>query len=135
MYYSSRIRGQTVPQNIYYTDVCTNSPGVAQSPPTTQDHNTRLRHPAAHQWLCHLPPWKHPTWPQIITPQLNMSIMKASGGSGSFLPLSFPLFWVLKHDPSKMRVGDGGSPICGSYSFLRSNNQPKVLESCQGWNL
>jgi len=36
MYYSSRIRGQTVPLNVYYTDVCAISPDVAKSPPPTQ---------------------------------------------------------------------------------------------------
>ena len=29
MYYSSRIRGQTVPLNVYYTDVCEHSPVFA----------------------------------------------------------------------------------------------------------
>ena len=36
MYYSSRIRGQTVPLNVYYTDVCAISPDVTKSPPPTQ---------------------------------------------------------------------------------------------------
>ena len=55
--------------------------------------------------------------------EVPMSLMQAPGGADSFLPLSFPLFWALKHDPWQMRVGGRGSLLCGRCSFARSNNQ------------
>jgi len=45
MYYSSRIRGQTVPQNLYPSYVCAISPDVAKSPPPTHRPQHRMSPP------------------------------------------------------------------------------------------
>jgi hypothetical protein len=41
MYYSLGIMGQTVPLNLYRTDVCAISPDVAKSPPATYTTTTQ----------------------------------------------------------------------------------------------
>jgi len=51
----------------------------------------------------------------------------APGGAGSFSPLSFHLFWALKHDPSKMRVGDGGLRICDCLCFEEATTKRTSL--------
>ena len=96
-------------------------------PPQHNDHNTRWRRTAAPQRLHQLSLWNHLPWPQIMAPKLLMSLMQAPGGAGSFSPLSFPLFWALKHGPWKMRVVGGGSLLCGRRSFETSDNQPNVV--------
>ena len=45
MYYSSRIRGQTVPQNLFPSYVCAISPDVAKSPPPTHRPQHRMSPP------------------------------------------------------------------------------------------
>jgi hypothetical protein len=96
-------------------------------PPQHNDHNTRWRRTAAPQRLSHLSLWNHLPWPQIMAPKLPMSLMQAPSSAGSFMPLSFPFFGALKHGPWKMRLGGGGSLLCGRRSFARSDNQPNVI--------
>jgi hypothetical protein len=90
MYYSLGIRGRTVPQNLYPSYVCAISPDVAKSPPPTQRPQHRIAPPRRTPAACHLSPWNHLPWPQIMAPKLLMSLMQAPGGAGSFSPLSFP---------------------------------------------
>ena len=54
-------------------------------------------------------------------------LMQASGGAGLFSPLSFPLFWALKHDPWKMRVEGGGLLLCGRCLFAEATTNQSLL--------
>ncbi len=70
---------------------------------------------------------------QIMAPNLPMSLIQAPGGAGSFSPLSFPLFWALKHGPWKNERGGRGLAIMWP-PFVRKKQQPtKRCFRRSGW--
>ena len=61
-----------------------------------------------------------------MVPKLPMSLIQAPGGAGLFSPLSFPLFWALKHGPWKNESGGWGLAIMW-LPFVRKKQQPTEL--------
>jgi hypothetical protein len=82
------------------------------------------------QHFCPIMPWHHPPWPQIMVPQLPMSLLKAPGG-GFAINMACSFAWGAKRDPSRNREMGRVQVLGGCQSFKKHNNQPK--ESVGGW--
>jgi hypothetical protein len=64
---------------------------------------------------------------QIMAPNLPKSLIQAPGGAGSFSPLSFPLFWAVKHGPWENEGGGRGLAIMLWPPFVHKKQQPTEL--------